>query len=563
MGDTPSVLFHAYVFLLGALLVVPVTKRLGLGPVLGYFLAGILIGPWGLAVIREPEPIAVFEEFTTLVLLFMLAMQATPRRMSALIDGRFSLGFSHLLFSFSVIFIVALLTGLTWPEALVCGLALSLSSGAVARHAFAAHYPAGSPLTETGERLLLSQSLLVLPLLLVVPLFGFDAAATEGSRWPMVIRSAIAVLVIGVAGPLVLRHALRYAVSIGLDEVFTALALLIVIGLLLLMQLLGVPMEIGAVLAAYLLVRSDYGNAVTVATRPFHGLMVGWFFMAVGMTIDFATLFRKPSETLALVVLLVVVKAWALRTLLRWSAVPRRQRIWLATVLSQGGELAFVIIHFAGSWEVIPVNLDAQLMLIVALSMFTTPLLLHWAAKRDVIPPAQQSNTGLEQGVRADSQVVIAGYGRVGQVIASLLKKHGFRVVIIERNPDQFHALREAGFIGFYGDALRPDLLEAAGADRAVIMVIAIDDSERALELCGIVRHRFGNLTVLARGINSAACDQFVENGADRAYSETFETALLMGEDALEGVGVSPLDAQAYTEAFRDEIAMNSSEKIS
>lgn len=563
MGDTPSVLFHAYVFLLGALLVVPVTKRLGLGPVLGYFLAGILIGPWGLAVIREPEPIAVFEEFTTLVLLFMLAMQATPRRMSALIDGRFTLGFSHLLFSFTVIFIIALLTGLTWAEALVCGLALSLSSGAVARHAFTAHYPAGSPLTETGERLLLSQSLLVLPLLLVVPLLGFDAAATEGSRWPMVIRSALAVLVVGLAGPRILRHALRYAVSIGLDEVFTALALLIVIGLLLLMQLLGVPTEIGAVLAAYLLVRSDYGNAISVATRPFHGLMVGWFFMAVGMTIDFAALFQRPSQTLALVVLLVVVKAWALRTLLRWSSVPRRQRIWLATVLSQGGELAFVIIHYAGSWEVIPTLLNAQLMLIVALSMFTTPLLLHWAAKRDVIPPAQQTNTGIEQGRRADSQVIIAGYGRVGQVIARLLDKHGFRVVIIDRNPDQFHSLREAGFIGFYGDALRPDLLEAAGADRAVVMVIAIDDTERALELCALARHRFSNLTLLARGANSAVCDQFIDTGADRAYSETFETALLMGEDVLEGVGVSPLDAQAYTEAFRDEAAMNSSEKIS
>lgn len=561
MGDTPSVLFHAYVFLLGALLVVPVTKGLGLGPVLGYFLAGILIGPWGLAVIREPEPIAVFEEFTTLVLLFVLAMQATPRRMSALIDGRFTLGSSHLLFSFSVIFIIALLTGLTWPEALVCALALSLSSGAVARHAFAAHYPAGSPLSETGERLLLSQSLLVLPLLLVVPLLGFDAAATEGSRWPIVVRSAIAVVVIGVAGPVVLRHALRYAVTIGLDEVFTALALLIVIGLLLLMQLLGVPMEIGAVLAAYLLVRSDYGNAVTVAIRPFHALMVGWFFMAIGMTIDFATLFQKPAETLALVVLLVVVKAWALRTLLRWSSVPRRQRIWLATVLSQGGELAFVIIHFAESWDVISVQLDAQLMLIVALSMFTTPLMLHWAAKRDVIPPAQQTNTGLEDGVRADSQVIIAGYGRVGQVVAQLLKKHGFRVVIIESNPDQFHALREAGFIGFYGDALRPDLLEAAGADRAVVMLIAINNSERALELSALVRYRFVNLTILARGVNAAVCEQLIENGADRAYSETFETALLMGEDVLEGVGVSPLDAQAYTEAFRDEVAMKGTEK--
>lgn len=561
MADTPQLLFYAFVFLLGALLVVPVTKRLGLGPVLGYLLAGILLGPWGLAVVREPEPIALFEEFTTLVLLFALAMQATPRRLSALVDGRFTLGFSHLLLSFSLLFFIALSTGRSWPEAVVTGLALSLSSGAVARHAFNAHYPGGSPLTETGESLLLSQSLLVLPLLLVVPLLGFEAAAVEGSRWPMVLRAAVAVGVIGFAGPVLIRHALRYAVSIGLDEVFTALALLIVIGMLLLMQLLSVPLAIGALLAAYLMGRSDYGNAISVAMRPFHGLMIGLFFMAIGMTINFAPLFDKPINTLSLVVVLVVVKAWVFRTLLRWSAVPRRQRHWLATVLSQGGELAFVIIHFAANWGVISAKLDGQLMLIVSLSMLTTPLLLYWAAKRDVIQPAQQTNTGVKQGTKADSQVVIAGFGRVGQIVAKLMGENGFRVAVIDSNPDQFHALREAGFIGFYGDALRPDLLEAAGADRAIVMVIAIDDTERALELAGIVRHRFPNLTILARGANSLACEQLIALGADRAYSETFESALLMGEDVLESIGVSPLDAQAYTEAFRDADAENSKEK--
>jgi len=394
----------------------------------------------------------------------------------------------------------------------------------------------------------------------VVPLLGFEAAAIEGSRWPMVLRGAVAVGVIGVAGPVLIRHAVRYAISIGLDEVFTALALLIVIGLLLLMQLLDVPLAIGALLAAYLLGRSDYGNAVSVAMRPFHGLMIGLFFMAIGMTINLATLFDAPLRMVALVVLLIVVKAWVFRTLLRWSAVPRRQRIWLATVLSQGGELAFVIVSFAASWGVISAKIDGRLMLIVSLSMLTTPLLLHWAAKRDVIPPAQQTNTGVEQGTRADSQVVVAGYGRVGEIVAKLMAQNGFRVAVIDRNPDQFHALREAGFIGFYGDALRPDLLEAAGADRAVVMVIAIDDNERALELASIVRHRFPQLIVLARGSNTVACEQLVALGAHRAYSETFESALLMGEDVLESVGVSPLDAQAYTEAFRDANAENSSE---
>ena len=186
--------------------------------------------------------------------------------------------------------------------------------------------------------------------------------------------------------------------------------------------------------------------------------------------------------------------------------------------------------------------------------------MLKWAAKRDVIPPAQQTNTGIEQGSRADSQVVVAGFGRVGRIVSELLNGNGYRVAVIEKNPDHFHDLREAGFIGFYGDALRPDLLEAAGADRAIVMVIAIDDSERALELAAIVRHQFPNLTVLARGADPAVCEHLVQAGVDRAYSETFETALLMGEDVLESVGVSPLDAQAYTEAFRDANAPIGSE---
>jgi len=561
MAESGGLLFHTFLFLLGALLVVPVTKRLGLGPVLGYLLAGILIGPWGLALVREPEPIAIFEEFTTLTLLFMMTMQATPNRISALWSDWFSLGFWHLLLNCTAIFIVALSIGLPWWESLVAALALSLSSGAVARNAFRAHYPRGSHLTDTGDRLLLTQSFVVLPLLVILPLWGFEAMATEGSRWPMVMKTALVVAIVAALGPRLLRHALRFAVSVGLDEVFTALALLVFIALLLFMQLLAVPMEIGAMLAAFVLVRSEYANAINVATRPFQGLLVGLFFMAVAMTIDFATLFRKPAETLALVVLLVVVKVWVLRTLLRWSAVPRRQRVWLATVLSQGGELAFVIIHFAADWDVIPPKLDAQLMLVVALSMLTTPLILRWAAKRDVVPPDQQTNTGLEQGKRADSQVIVAGYGRVGTVVANLLQQHEYRVAIIDKNPDRFYAARQASFIGLYGDALRPDLLEAAGADRAVAMVIAIDDAERALELATIVRHRFPNLTVLARGANPTVCAQLEALGVDRTYSETFETALLMGEDVLEAIGVSPLDAQAYTEAFRDAATSPTSEK--
>ncbi|MBX2835628.1 MAG: cation:proton antiporter [Gammaproteobacteria bacterium] len=553
MVEPSSLLLNFFIYLFVALLAVPTATRLGLGPVLGYLLAGIVIGPWGLAMIREPEHIHFFERFGTILLLLLVGLRVTPARVRLLLNDFFSLAFWQCVLTTLAVMFVAMLIGLPWHHALVSGLAMSLSSGAIAHHWFRERYPAGSTLTESGNRILLTQSLTILPILMVIPLLGFDSYATRGSAWPMVVELVIAVVAIAVVGQWLLKTVFRYIVSLGLDDVFAAFALLLVIGILLIMQVFRLPLEVGAFLAALLLIRSEYGSAISIAIRPFQGLLVGLFFISVGMSIDFGMFIRKPTETVALVVLLVVVKAWIIRTLLRFSSVPRRQRVWLATVLSQSGELAFVVIQFAHTYNAIPSKLDAQLMLVVLLSMLTTPLLLHFAARRDGIPAKQQTNTGLSQGERANSQVIIAGYGRVGQVIADLLSREGYRTAIIEHSPVRFGELRTRDLVGFYGDALRPDLLEAAGADQAVVMVVAIDDSERSEELIRRVRRDYPHMTVIARASDAAAVAGQMASGVDRSYRETFETALLMGEDALELVGASPLEAQAFVERYRDE----------
>ncbi|ASJ75447.1 cation:proton antiporter [Granulosicoccus antarcticus] len=552
MGETNSLLLNIFIYLLAGLLAVPSAKRLGLGPVFGYLFAGILIGPWGLALIRDVQHIDLFSRVATVLLLFLVALQATPARVNRLLNGAIWLGTLQFCLTALVITLVGMLIGHPWHHALVAGLALAISSEAVASHCFNERYPTGSPLTEAGYQLLLTQSMAIVPVFVLLPLLGFGAAITQGSPWPRVIMGLLFLGGFGIFGHLMLRHAFRYVVSIGLDEVFAAFALLLTIGLLLVVRALDLPLELAALLGGLLLIRSEYGSAIRIAMRPFTGLLVGMFFISTGMQIDFAIFIRKPLETFALVALLVFVKAWIVRNILRYSKVPRQQRIWLATVLAQSGELAFVVIALAITYKAIPDKLAAQLVLVVALSMLTTPILLFFAARRDTLPARQQSDTGVVVGEIADSQVIVAGYGRVGCVVAMMLKENGFRAVVIDHSPDRFTALRAAGFVGFYGDATRPDLLDAAGAARAAALVIALDDPEAASDLLKRVRREYPHLTVLARAIGISDEHQLLRDGADRTYGETFETALLIGEDVLELVGLSPLDAQAMAERFRD-----------
>lgn len=552
MNGESSLLANAFIFLALALVAVPIARRAGLGQSVGYLLAGIFIGPWGLAIIRDADTVSLAVRASTVLLLFLIGLQATPARIRRLAKDFLSLSMLHFGLTASLVTIVSLLIGLEWHHALVCGVTLALSSSALANQEFRDSYPSGSPLTDTGKRLLLSQSLALIPILVFFPLLSFEAMITQGSAWPMVMRSLVFVVAYALFGQFVLHHLFRFVVAVELDEVFAAFALILVIGTLLLAQVLEIPMELGAILAALLLTRSEYGSAINIAIRPFRELAVGIFFIAVGMTVNFSTFIGKPVPLIALVVLIVCIKIWVLRRILRFSSVPRIQRIWLATVLSQSGELAFIVIAFAVNYQTIPSKLGSELTVLVALSMLTTPALLILARKRGVVPAQQQTNTGLATAAVADSQVVIAGYGRIGRVISELLRNNGYRIAIIDHNPERFAALRRDDLVGFYGDVLRPDLLEAAGIDNAAVLVVAIDNLERAEELIVRVRREYPGMTIVSSAADAPSKEALIGLGADRAYPETFETALLMGEDILELVGVSPLDAQTMTEAFRD-----------
>jgi len=561
MIGADSLLVNAFIFLLVALIAVPIARRAGLGQSVGYLLAGMFIGPWGLAIIRDADTVSVAVRISTFLLLFVVALQATPARIRLLAKDFFSLSMLHFGLTALLVLFVSLLTGVDWQHSLVIGVTLALSSSALANQAFDDSYPSGSPLTETGRRLLLSQNLAVIPILVFIPLLSFAAVATQGSPWPMVLRSLFMVIGFALFGQYLLRHVFRVIAGIGLDEVFAAFALILVIGTLLLARVLDVPLELGAILAGLLLTRSEYGSAINIAIRPFRGLMVGLFFVSIGMTVDFSVFIQKPAQLTILAILLVSIKIWVLRNILRYSSVPRPQRIWLATVLSQSGELAFIVNEYAINYQTITPKIGSYLTLLVALSMLTTPILLIMAHRRGLIPANTQANTGLEVGSVANSQVVIAGYGRIGRVIAQLLKSNGYRTAIIDHNPERFGALRQDDFVGFYGDVMRPDLLTAAGIDNAAILVITIDNSELAEELIAKARREYPGMTIVSSATDAAGKVNLIAQGADRAYAETFETALLMGEDILELIGASPLDAQSMTEAFRDSTEDRSNTK--
>ena len=253
MADSNSLLLNIFIYLLAGLLAVPSAKRLGLGPVFGYLFAGILIGPWGLALIRDVYTIELFSRVATVLLLFLVGLQATPDRLRRLLGELLSLGLLQFLLTTVVVTLVAMLIGHSWHHALVAGLALSISSEAVARHAFDERYPTGSPVTETGYQLLLTQSMLLVPVIVLLPLLGFEMSSVEGSQWPRVIKGLLVMAVFGVVAHLVLGRAFRYVVSIGLDEVFAAFAVLLVIGMLLVVDALQLPLELGALLSGLLL----------------------------------------------------------------------------------------------------------------------------------------------------------------------------------------------------------------------------------------------------------------------------------------------------------------------
>ena len=553
--DDHSLLFNVFIYLLAAVIAVPISKRLGFGAVLGYLLAGVVIGPWGLGLIREAEDILHFAEFGVVLLLFAIGLELNPRRLWTMRKPILGLGGAQVVVTAVILVGIELAFGLTGSIALVAAMGLSLSSTAMALQLLMEKNLLSTPAGHSGFSVLLFQDIAVIPMLAVIPLLGTSAVddATTGFDWAGLLEAVGVIILIVVGGRFALRPVLRMIAATGLREVFTAFALLLVIGTALLMQAVGMSMALGSFLAGVLLAESEYRHALETDIEPFKGLLLGLFFIAVGMSIDFGILLGDPVLIVGLALGLVAIKAMILYLLGHLYGLPARQLPLFALVLSQGGEFAFVLFGVAQTAGVLPTAINDTLIVTVALSMLTTPLLMVIHDKF-IEPRLDKTSAPPMDEMEMEDEghpVIIAGYGRFGQIVGRLLHANGIDATVLEHDPNHIETLRRFRFKVFYGDACRLDLLRAAGAERARVIVVAIDEREGAIRLIELVKENFPHLQIISRAWDVGHAFELLEAGVHAYERESFEGALKLGEEALKRLGFSAWRAKQAAHRFR------------
>ena len=551
--DNHGLLINAFIYLLAAVIAVPVTKRLGFGSVLGYLLAGVVIGPWGTGLIREAQDILHFAEFGVVLLLFAIGLELNPERLWSMRKPILGLGGGQVLFTSIVFAITGLLFDLTLTVAIVAAMGLSLSSTAMALQLLKEKNLFPTPAGQGGFSVLLFQDIAVIPMLAVIPLMVVNQPDSINSAfdWLALLKAIAVIVMIVVGGRYILRPVLRIIADTGLREVFTAFTLLLVLGTALLVSTVGMSMALGAFLAGVLLAESEYRHALESDIEPFKGLLLGLFFIAVGMSIDFGILLRDPILIASLALGLVTMKLVILYLLGRFYGLPSRQLPLFSLVLSQGGEFAFVIFGAAQTTGVLSGSIADILIVTVALSMVTTPLLMVLHDR--FIEPRLNASPEIEMDEMEDEghPVIIAGFGRFGQIVGRLLHANGIDATVLEHDPNHIETLRRFKFKVFYGDASRLDLLHAAGAERAKILVIAIDDKEASLRMVESVLESYPNLRIISRAWDLGHVLELLEKGVHVYERESFEGALKLGESVLKEMGFTAWQARQAAHHFR------------
>jgi CPA2 family monovalent cation:H+ antiporter-2 len=556
--------YQAFVYLAAAVISVPIAKRLGLGSVLGYLIAGIAIGPFGLGLIgEEGKDVMQFAEFGVVMMLFLIGLELEPTRVWRLRAPILGLGGLQVALSTAVVAGLALLLGLEWRSALAVGMILSLSSTAIVLQTLSEKGLMRTAGGQSAFSVLLFQDLAVIPMLAILPLLaagtvGVDPAAAHGDAWidglPALLRMAVVVGAVGaivVAGRFLTRPAFRLIASTRLRELFTAAALLLVIGIALLMAQVGLSPALGTFVAGVVLANSEYRHELESDIDPFKGLLLGLFFIAVGASIDFALIAARPAAIAGLVAALLAVKMLVLFGLGRAFGLGTDQNLLLTLGLAQSGEFAFVLFSFASQNRVLTTGITAPLIAVVALSMALTPLLL--LVNERWIQPRFGTKERVEREAdefAASSPVIIAGFGRFGSVVGRLLTANGIRTTVLDVDSDQVEVLRRMGLEVFYGDASRHDLLQAAGAGQARLLVLALDNPEKTLELVHTARRHFPHLTILTRATGRRDAYELLDAGVHHVYRETVDTSLRLGIDALRLLGVPAYRAHRSARTF-------------
>jgi glutathione-regulated potassium-efflux system ancillary protein KefC len=559
MSGAPAWLVNSFIYLAAAVIAVPLAKKLGLGSIIGYLAAGIAIGPWGLGLVTNVQDILHFAEFGVVLMLFLIGLELEPKRLWTLRRPIFGWGSAQVLGCAALLTGAAVAFGVNWQTALVAGLGLALSSTAIALQAIGERNLMPTSSGQAGFSILLFQDVAAIPILALLPLLG--AAATISGQNEAIAHTGRAleaikiIAVIGgiiLGGRLLLRPLLRWIANSGTPEIFTAAALLLVVGIAALMQLVGLSMALGAFLAGVLLAESEYRRELETDIEPFKGLLLGLFFIAVGMSIDFGVLWRSPGLMAAILLGFLSLKLLLIYGLAYLMKLPYQERPVFALLLAQGGEFAFVVFQAAAGARVFSAETASLLIGAVALSMLLTPLLLL-AVDKLLLPRYANCNTPQLDEIAEPQQapVIIAGFGRYGQIVGRMLLAQGIAPTVLDHDAEMIETIRAFGYRVFYGDATRLDLLRTAGAASAQIFVLAVDDVEQSLKIVDLLNDHFPQLQIVARARDVPHWNALRDRGVMRVERELFESSLRSARSVLELLGQPPHEARQSAMRFR------------
>lgn len=559
-----GLLVQALVYLAAGVISVPIAKRLGMGSVLGYLVAGAVIGPFALSLVGQQADVMRFAEFGVVILLFLIGLEVRPAMLWSLRGVIFGLGGAQVGLSAAVVAGAAMLFGLDAKSALAVGFIMAMSSTAIVLQILEEKGLRSGAVGQTAFGVLLLQDLAVIPLFAILPLLvpanGPPAVAAQSAglltgdpAWLQVLAGFAAVAVVVGGGRYLVRPAFRLIAASRLREIFTASALLLVIGVAVLMELVGLSPALGAFLAGVVLAESEFRRELETDIEPFRGLLLGLFFMTVGASLDFGVVLGEPLALAGTVIGIMTLKGGVMYLLGRIAKLGRRDAAATAVVLSQVGEFAFVLLGLIAADGVIAGKPASFLTAAVALSMALTPLAMAaygcisaFTESRRIrqTPAALPFDSGAPD-------VIIAGFGRFGQMPQRLLTANGFKTVVLDSSIEQIELLRRFGRRVQYGDATRLDLLRQAGIEQAKVLVVAIDDRDQASKLVESAREAFPHLKILARAWDRRHAYDLLRNGADEVERETFESALAMGVRALRALGFRAPRAQRAAALFR------------
>jgi len=542
-------LAQAIVYLAAAVLCVPVAKRLGLSSILGYLIAGILIGPFVLGLIgQRGEDVMHFAEFGVVMMLFLIGLELEPAQFWSLRKVILGMGGLQMVGTSALLFGIFQIIGWQWQTALVVALCFAMSSTAIVLQTLKERGNSKSTMGQSAFSVLLFQDIAIIPILALLPLLVVSGGSLEGQvghslidNFPAWLQTLVVFGAVGLvyfAGKFLVVPLLRIVAQTRLHELFTASSLLLVLAVAFMMQAVGLSPALGTFLAGVVLANTEFRHELETDLAPFKGLLLGLFFIGVGASINFSLIMESPWLIMALGALVTAAKFVVLFGVGRVYRLSNDQNLLFAFGLSQVGEFAFILLSFAAQINLIDGKLANQMMAITAVSMFATPFLLLFN-QRVIDPYFGVKQVEPDAGDEVDEQnpVIIAGFGHFGSTIGRLLKANGIPTTILDHDSDRVSLLRRMGFKVYYGDATRAELLEAAGIGQARLFIAAIDSPETNAAIIETVRKKYPQIKVLARARNRMDAYELIEHGVENIYRETLYTAVHLGVDALIQLG--------------------------